>query len=797
MGAVGSMQTKLLEGIKVLDLSEGIAGPFCAKLLADLGADAVKVERPDQGDMSRSLGPFPSGQPDIEKSASFFYFNTGKRSIVLDLDSDSGKANLIKLVRQHDVVIASDTDEGLRERGYGFEELRRWNPTVILTTVSGFGSFGPLSAYESSHLITCAVGGWAQLCGVPEREPLQAGGAITQTLTGAYAAAATLLAVFGRSQHAGGEHIDVSAQEAAICGAQIPSLFYEYAGIVAERYSSVGSGAGPCYMLPTREGYIGLNALTRPQRHMLCKFIGREDIAKDPNYEGLSWVKPDERLEELRAIFGEALKDKTAEELFHEAQKWRVPFGLVPSLEELFHLPPHVERNFFQTVNHPKCGAVKIPGVPFKSTTTEIEITRAPLLGEHTQEVLNELADFESTQDEPRIDTNPLPLKGVRVVDLSMFFAGPVAAQLCADAGAEVIKVESVQRIDGWRGSGTISEDGVDSWETSPYFNWVNRNKRDVTLDLTDARGVAAVKNLVRDADVLIENYTPRVMENFGLSYETLREINPRLVMISLSGFGSDVSWRDYVAFGMSTEQMSGVCHLTGYANEEPLFTGMTGGDLFSGVMGSVDLIAALIQREQTGLGQHINFSQIEACNMYLGDAMAGWSMAQFDPKRMGNAHPAYVLQGIFPCVDDGWIAISCKTDAELAALGELMGVSSEAQNHVAAWTCKQDKKQLMHALQSAGVPAGAVLNGPDLLDDEHLAARGAFLAQDRPGLGVKHYPNQPYRFRCTEPQPTERAPLLGEHAEEVLTKLAGLSSDEIAELVIDDVVGTIPLTAR
>ena len=163
----------------------------------------------------------------------------------------------------------------------------------------------------------------------------------------------------------------------------------------------------------------------------------------------------------------------------------------------------------------------------------------------------------------------------------------------------------------------------------------------------------------------------------------------------------------------------------------------------------------------------------------------------------MGNAHPAYVLQGIFPCVDDGWIAISCKTDAELAALGELMGVSSEAQNHVAAWTCKQDKKQLMHALQSAGVPAGAVLNGPDLLDDEHLAARGAFLAQDRPGLGVKHYPNQPYRFRCTEPQPTERAPLLGEHAEEVLTKLAGLSSDEIAELVIDDVVGTIPLTAR
>jgi len=470
---------------------------------------------------------------------------------------------------------------------------------------------------------------------------------------------------------------------------------------------------------------------------------------------------------------------------------------LVPSLEELFRLPPHLERNFFQTVDHPECGPVEIPSVPFKSTTTEIEITRAPLLGEHTQEILAELTDIESTQDEPSSNPNPLPLKGLRVVDLSMFFAGPVAAQICADAGAEVIKIESVQRIDGWRGSGTVNKDGVESWETSPYFNWVNRNKQDVTLDLTDARGVAAVKTLIRDADVLIENYTPRVMENFGLSYETLRAINPRLIMISLSGFGADVSWRDYVAFGMSTEQMSGVCHLTGYANEEPLFTGMTGGDLFSGVMGAVDLTAALIQREQTGLGQHLNFSQIEACNMYLGDVMTGWSLARFDPKRTGNAHPSYALHGIFPCTHNGWIAIGCKTEKQLAALGELMGVSIDIHEHVAKWTSTQDKKQLMHTLQAAGVPAGAVLNGPDLLDDEHLAARGAFLAQDRPGLGVKHYPNQPYRFRHSEPEPNERAPLLGEHAEDVLTRLAGLSSEEVVELLIDDVVGTVPMAAR
>ena len=808
MTSVTTIQTKLLDGLKVLDLSEGIAGPFCAKLLADLGADTVKIEHPSRPDVSRTYGPFPNGEPDAEKSASFFYFNTSKRSMLLDLDSSAGKTTLQQLVMHYDIVIASDTAETLDERGLGFAQIQAWNPAAILTTVSGFGSFGPLSAYQSSHLIACAVGGWSQLCGIPSREPLQAGGVISQTLTGAYAAVATLLAAFGRSRHGGGEHIDVSAQEAVLCGAQIPSLMYEYTGTITERYSSVGSGAGVGYMLPTREGYIGLNALTLPQWQMLCTLLGCGEVATDPYYEGISWTAPDQRLEELRAVFKKALEDKTAQELFHAAELQRVPFGLIPNLHELFQLEPHVQRQFYQSVDHPLSGAVEIPSVPFKSTTTDINISQPPLFGEHTQQVLAELKVLDQTQASTghRAQTpNPLPLTGVRVIDLSMFFAGPAAAQIFADAGAEVIKVESLQRIDGWRGSGTLTGIGRDaeipSWEASPYFNWINRNKKDITLNLMDARAVEVVKTLVRDADVLIENYTPRVMEKFGLTYEILVEINPRLVMISLSGFGSDVAWRDYVAFGMSTEQMAGFSHLTGYANGEPLFTGMTGGDLFSGVMGALDLLAALHQREHSGLGQHLDFSQIEACNMFVGDAMAGWSMAEFDPGRIGNSHPTYALQGIYPCANEGWIAISCKTESQLATLLRLLNTTSSPESDVdqsiALWTATQDKKALMHALQTAGVPAGAVLNGPDLLNDEHLAARGAFLAQDRPGLGVKHYPNQPYRFRCTEAQPDVRAPLLGEHIEEVLSGHAGLSSEDIIELVIDDVTGTVPMAAR
>jgi crotonobetainyl-CoA:carnitine CoA-transferase CaiB-like acyl-CoA transferase len=803
-----------LHGMRVLDISEGIAAPFCAKLLGDLGADVVKVEKPHDGDYSRTLGPFPEATADPEQSASFFFLNTSKRSITLDLRSPDQTTQLRPLIAAYDIIISSDTAETLTARGMGPDEIRSWNERAILTTVSGFGSFGPHSSYQSSHLVNCAMGGWANLCGMPDREPLQAGGAISETLTGAYAAAATLLAAIGRSRRGGGEHVDVSTQEAVLAGAQMPTLFYEYRGLTPERYSSVGSGAGAAYILPTSEGYIGLNALTLPQWHMLCNFLGRDDIAQNPRFAGISWSAPDERLEEIREAFRDSLRDRTADQLFHDAEARRVPFGLVPSLSELIDLVPHQERGFYTKLEHPVCGSVSIPGVPFKSTAINPQPYRPPLLGEHNDEIL---AQLESSVTPPPShsgdDPRALPLAGIRILDLSMFFAGPVAAQIAADAGAEVIKVESVQRIDGWRASATLAEDGPPTWESSPYFNWVNRNKRGITLDLNDTRGQDIIKHLVRDADIVIENYTPRVMHKFGLDYSVLSAINPNVIMISLSGFGAKGSWRDYVAFGMSTEQMSGVSHLTGYENEEPLFTGMTGGDLFSGVMGSVAFLAALAHRDASGQGQHIDLSQIEACNMYIGDAMAGWTLAQHDPGRTGNSHPIYAPQGCYPCANDGWIAITCKTDTQWSALANLIGkpqwtsqfadASARSVHRTAidaelgAWTQGQDKIELMHRLQALDIPAGAVMNGPDLLNDPQLAARGSFLAQDRPGVGVKHYPNQPYRFARCRPPPTERAPLLGEHLEEILTDLTELSPDDIADLVIADVIGTVPIAAR
>ena len=794
---------RFLRGVNVLDISEGIAGPFCAKLLSDMGADVVKVERPGSGDSSRQTGPFLNELADLEMSPSFFFLNTGKRSIELDIYDEGSKSTLHQLIKKFDVVISSETDSALENHDLGFESLRTINPKVILTTVTGFGSFGPHSNYQSSHMISCAVGGWAQLCGTPDREPLQAGASVTQTLTGAYASVATLLAIQGRNSHGNGDHVDVSAQESVLAGAQMPTLFYEYDGLTPERYSSVGSGAGGAFMLPTSDGYIGLNALTAPQWVMLCDFLGRRDIAENPYYQGVSWRNPDHRVEEIRAIFQEALKDRTAEELFHEAAAWRVPFGLVPTLSDLFELPPHKERGFFTELVHPTAGPVSIPGIPFKTTAGELKIERPPLLGEHTDEILSEVANasVDTAGARPSGNVNALPLTGLRVVDLSMFFAGPVGAQILADAGAEVIKVESVQRIDGWRGAAANSDSELPSWESSPYFNWVNRSKKDITLNLTDPKGQDILKELVRQADVVIENYTPRVMANFGLTYDVLKEIKPDLIMLSLSGFGADNSWSDYTAFGMSTEQFSGVSHLTGYADDAPLFTGMTGGDLYSGVIGAWGLLSALNHRTLTGEGQHIDLSQIEACNLYLGDLMTTWSLSHVDPGRMGNSRFSEIPQGIYPCANNRWIAISCATKEQWNVFMDELGIvdwtTDTIHDEIRAWTASKDHIELMDYLQTLGIPAGAVMNGPELLADKHLKERDAFILQDRPILGEKHYPGQPYQFKFTETVTNMRAPFLGEHTEEILLDLVGLEAEQLRELYDDDVIGTVPIAAR
>ncbi|WP_134324998.1 CaiB/BaiF CoA transferase family protein [Cumulibacter soli] len=402
-----------------------------------------------------------------------------------------------------------------------------------------------------------------------------------------------------------------------------------------------------------------------------------------------------------------------------------------------------------------------------------------------------------------------LPLDGVRVLDFTQFQSGPMSTQPLADLGADVIKVESIQRVDGWRGVGR----GEDQWENSPAFNWANRNKRGITLNLQDERGRDLFRRLAATSDVLVENYTPRVLTGFGLGYADLRSVRADLIMVSMPGFGVSSPWRDYTAFAWTTEQMSTMCHLTGYADGPPVFTGTTGGDELAALMGAIAILAALRHRRATGEGQHVDLSQVETATSFVGDKLVEAQLSSTEPGRLGNRSPHHAPQGIYRCAgSDSWVAIACESQQQWAALAahigapqalhelnldERMARHDEIDAMINEWSSTRDAEHVMYELQSRGVIAAVVADGRRALEDPHFAARNFYLVQDRAGTGPKQYPGQPFSYRNT-PLATvnaRRAPYLGEHNREVLCDELGTSAETYAELERDHVIGDRPLS--
>lgn len=815
--------TTALDGLRVLDISEGLAAPFAAKLLGDLGADVIKLE-PPEGDSARRRGPF-AGSDDIEASAPFLYANTSKRSVVIDSSSPDDLALRARLLDWADVVISHETEPNLAARGLGYRQLAARSPELVLTTVTGFGSDGPYADWQWNHLTAGALGGFTYLCGREDREPLQLGASVTETLTGAYAAVATLIAVYAAQEHGRGDHVDVSVIETAVNAALLPVQRYDYTGSSGARRADIGPS--PSFILPTSDGYVGANVLTQAQWEMLCQFFGKAEFIEDPLFAD-GWARM-ENSRDLATQLAEQTRSRTADDVFHDAQTWRIPFGLIPTMSDVMNLLPHREREFFLDFDHPRAGRVRMPGIPWMFGDERPIGTRTPLLGEHSDDVKLEVQPSETRTSDGSLSPRSAggdaagrgglpqrPLEGLRVIDLSMFMSGPMTSLVFADGGADVIKVESVQRIDGWRAGGATE---AYWWEWAPQFNWVNRNKHGITLNLTDPRGSDVIRHMVKDADILVENYTPRVMGNFGLSFDQLHEINPELIMISMPGFGLSGTWSHYTAFANTTEQMSGLPHLTGYVDDQPIFSGTTGGDPLAGVMGALALLSALERRRRLNAqgepgGCHIDLSQTETATSFTGEAVTAFSISGNDPGRQGNHHPTIAPHNTYPCRDNQWIAIACESDGQFADLARLMGreewveryetfaerdaARAEIDAAIGEWTRDRDARQLMRELQALRIPAGAVYEGKQLLEDQHLQARNFFITQTHTYAGERRYPLQPYRFaNWNGPEVDRPSPTLGRDTREVLARLTSLSEADVDQMEADDVIGTIPLGER
>ena len=412
-------------------------------------------------------------------------------------------------------------------------------------------------------------------------------------------------------------------------------------------------------------------------------------------------------------------------------------------------------------------------------------------------------------------------LERIRVIDATSAWAGPLATQILGDLGAEVIKVESIQRIDSWRLFNPIRHTEEGWWERAANYNSVNRNKYDVTLDLTNPRGAQVFKHLVKIGDIVVENYTPRVMSNFGLDYDVLQGINPSIIMMSMPGWGMTGPWRDYVGFATSIEQLAGVSQLTGYADGGPMPLGsaLAVADPIGGLSGAFALLAALQLRRETGRGQHIDLSQNEGLSCLLGDAIMDYTLNKRVQGRRGNRHPFMAPHGCYRCLneddwrgDDRWAVIAVPSDEEWERFGKAIGSPAwtketrfvdslgrwqnqdELDRLVEEWTVRHTHYEVLSMLQAAGVAAAPVLTPPELNANPHLEERGFFENVTIAEVGTHPYPGMLFKMSKTPGRVRMPAPGLGQHNDYVLGELLGMSRNEIAKLAEDKVIGSRPL---
>jgi CoA:oxalate CoA-transferase len=386
------VSVKALTGVQVLDLTHHVAGPYCTKILADYGADVVKVERPGLGDAARRMGPFPDDDPDPERSGLFLYLNTNKRSVTLNLKTAAGAQTLRALAKQADILVENFSPRVLPGLGLDYDNLRKENPDLAMVSISNFGQTGPYRDCRASDLTIWGLSGIQYEHGEPGRQPLKMGRNVSEYVAGLYAALVALAALYHRDETGVGQRADVSILEAFHTMQPSMTLVFSMAGFIRQR-----SGIHfPWGILACRDGYVGFYLPTQGHWELLCALLEMPELRDRPEYE--TPMMREERRDEITAIISSWLRDRQMEDVFHRAQELRLPLTLVPNMEQTLAMAQHQARGYFVEIDHPSAGKLTYPGAPFELAATPWQAGRAPLLGEHNEEVYHGRLGFSSEQ---------------------------------------------------------------------------------------------------------------------------------------------------------------------------------------------------------------------------------------------------------------------------------------------------------------------------------------------------------------------------------------------------------------
>ena len=789
-----------LEGLRVVEIAGDIAGPYCTKLLVDLGAEVTKIE-PPSGDPLRHWGPFPGGVPDPHRCGLFEYLNAGKRGTTVDLESDASVAG--RLIERAHLLVEALPPGTLDRSGLDADSLRMLNPDLVVVRITDFGQNGPLRDRDATPLTVQAASGWVNNRD-PDRPPVQAGARISEYVAGGYGALGALTALRTLSTKASRlVEVDVSVLESLLSTLPYPMLMVEKMrnlGLPANTKSAPMMG-----IVRAADGWLGINCLTGQHWLDACAMLGLPEFGEQQIAIMLGGPERGEFFEKAQPW----LSERSVAEIVELTQAMRIPAAPVNDGATVLHCPQYLEREFFVQAGGDDW-RFRRPGAPFRlSRTPALPPRPAPPLGGQAP-VAARASDYGPA--DAAADPS-MPFAAMKVVDLSTFWAGAYLTCYLGAFGAEIVKVESIQRPDGFRYSGAWAYEGDRWYERSAMWQATNLNKRDITLDLTSDKGRDLVRRLVRDADVVVENFSPRVIEQFGLDYESLVKLKPDVILVRMPGFGLQGPWRDYVGWALNFEQASGMAAVTGYAEGPPC--NLQGpADPIVGVHAGVALLAALEHRRRTGEGQLIEIAQAEVTACVTAEPVIEFSMNGVVRPREGNRRRDCV-QGVYPsAVDGAWVAISLRHDADWAQLATAMGrpallddarfasadhrqlAHDDFDTVVADWTRTRTAAEIIDALSARRVPAEQVLTPDRMYDMPQLDARGYYEEVEHPVTGPHRYPGWPLRMT---PGPSRHhrfaPPTLGQHNEEILQGL-GLMGVELEELRARHVIGETALNA-
>jgi crotonobetainyl-CoA:carnitine CoA-transferase CaiB-like acyl-CoA transferase len=696
--------------LRVVELQGQQAAAVCGRFFAGFGAQVELIRDPA---LHRSLH---------ERA----WLDHGKT-----VGPELAEADLHTRLATADVIVDGRPPGALEALGLDLEALMRGPRPAVICRISPFGQSGPYRDFAADEISLYAISGLMNSTGDGARAPLNARPPIVSLSGGLYAFIACAMALLRRQRDGHGELIDLSLQEAAMQNVEILLAEGAKTGTAARRNGD-RHALVPWRTYPCADGEATI--IGGPMRHWprVAPLFGQPELLQGPLTTAAGRIAERDRFE---ALIRPWLMTQTREALFHLWQAKGQAWSFIASLPEVLRDPQHAAREFF--VSREVDGqALRLPGAPYRGS-------RLPWDASAASRPPPPLPQPSGTP------SGRAPLAGLRVLDFTHDWAGPHAARVLADYGAEVVKIEYPGRLDGMRGA------YFEKINTHTRFKQLHRNKRSLTLDLKQPDHLALCEALVRESDVVIENARAGVMAQLGLGDARLRELKPGIVMVSMSAFGASGPYRRYAGYGGTLEAISGAQSLTGYRDGETPYR-VREMDVINGIFGISATLAALLHRAASGEGQHIDLSENETSVWSLSALIAEQSQQSAPLGVIGNRHPQFAPQGVFPCAgEDQWLSLCIRSDAEWARLAAWLGADAQPEvwntaaarqrdadaleSLIAARTRTQDKRALMAELQGLGLAAAPVFNSLDLLADPHLQARGWW--QEAEGYRLPGFP--------------------------------------------------------